>query len=104
MSGMHAGLPPERCLRLYPGFIFPQFFIFMRSLDPLARQPQKGLEAETLQKVAKSRVDLQKIIADQNELRGSAQSSLKDHFCHAQVRTDVAAFALHPNYSISLTC
>ena len=39
----------------------------MRSLDPLARRPYEGLEAETLQKVAQGRVDLQKIIAVQNE-------------------------------------
>ena len=53
---------------------------FARTLTSLARTAQRSLEAETLQKVVQGRVDLQKIIADQNELRGFAQSSFKDHF------------------------
>ena len=52
---------------------------FARHLPSLARTAQRSLEAEALQKVVQGRVDLQKIIADQNELRGFAQSSFKDH-------------------------
>ena len=43
---------------------------FRRNLTQLARTAQRTLEAETLQKVVQGRVDLQKIIAVQNELKG----------------------------------
>ena len=59
---------------------FHIIYCFARNLAQLARRAQRSLEAETLQKVVQGRVDLQKIIAGQNELRGFAQSSFKDHF------------------------
>ena len=59
---------------------FHIIFHFTRNLSELAQTAQRSLEAETLQKVVQGRVDLQKFIADQNELRGLAQSSFKDHF------------------------
>ena len=53
---------------------------YARNLASLARRAQRSLEAETLQKAVQGRVDLQKMIADQSELRGVAQSSFEDHF------------------------
>ena len=53
---------------------------FTRNLTQLARTAQRSLGAETLQKVAQGRIDLPLIIASQNELRGFARSSFKDHF------------------------
>ena len=80
-------------------FIVLRNCIFLRSLTPLARRAQRSLEAETLQKVAQDRVDPQKIVAAQNELRSFTQCSLKHQ--SSGPGADVAACALSPNYSLS---
>ena len=55
-----------------------------RILPSLVLPAQRSLEAETLQKVAQGRVDLQKMKASTNELRSFEQCSPKHFFVPPQ--------------------
>ena len=83
--------------------IFRSFFLFARSLVPLARRAQRSLEAETLQNVAQDRVDLQKMIAAQNELRSSTRCSPTPNFVTRRSGRCCGRFCLAPELTFKLS-